>query len=54
MKRRSFLKTVGTASLALGVTPAWGMPQVTNGKDPHPSSSDAHKSPEHVRPKRYY
>jgi predicted TIM-barrel fold metal-dependent hydrolase len=50
MKRRSFLKTVGTASLVLGVTPAWSMPQVTNGQDPHPSSSDAHKSPEHASP----
>ena len=50
MKRRSFLKTVGTAGLAVGVTPAWSMPQVTNGQDPHPSSSDAHKSPEHASP----
>ena len=50
MKRRSFLKTVGTASLALGVTPAWSMPQATNGQDAHPGSSDAHKSPDHASP----
>jgi uncharacterized protein len=50
MKRRSFLKTVGTASLALGVTPAWSTPQVTNGQNAHPGSSDAHKSPDHASP----
>jgi hypothetical protein len=46
MKRRSFLKTVGTAGLAFGVTPAWGMHHVAGRQDPHPSSSDAKKEPE--------
>ena len=50
MKRRSFLKTVGTAGLALGVTPAWSLPQVSNGQDAHPSSSDSQQSPEHASP----
>ena len=50
MKRRSFLKTVGTAGLALGATPAWSMSQVTNRQDAHPSSSHAQKSPDHASP----
>jgi len=49
MKRRSFLKTVGTAGLAVGVTPAWSMPYVANRQDPQPSSSDA-KKPEPASP----
>lgn len=50
MKRRSFLKTVGTAGLALGATPAWSVSQVTNRQDAHPSSSHAQKSPDHASP----
>ena len=53
MKRRSFLKTVGTASLAAGVTPAWSMPQVTNGQDPHPVLQMRTNHPNTLRPKRY-
>jgi predicted TIM-barrel fold metal-dependent hydrolase len=50
MKRRSFLKSVGTASLALGVTPAWSMPHAANGHHAHPVSSDAPTSPDHASP----
>ncbi len=50
MKRRSFLKTVGTAGLAVGVTPAWGMHYAAERQDPHPSSSDAKKEPEQASP----
>ncbi|MGB7600216.1 MAG: amidohydrolase family protein [Candidatus Sulfotelmatobacter sp.] len=63
MKRRSFLKTVGTAGLALGVTPTWAMHQAADRQNPNPSSSDAKNneqaSPETIllkdyRPKSLY
>jgi hypothetical protein len=50
MKRRSFLKTVGTAGLAASVTPAWGMYQAADRQNPHPSSSDAQKNTEQASP----
>ena len=50
MKRRSFLKTVGRAGLAVGVTPAWGMHHVAERHDTHPSSSDAKKEPQQTSP----
>jgi uncharacterized protein len=48
MKRRSFLKTVGAAGLAAGVTPALGM-LPTSLQDAHPSS-DAKKESEPASP----
>jgi predicted TIM-barrel fold metal-dependent hydrolase len=64
MKRRSFLKTVGTAGLAAGVTPAWGMFPAADRRNPPPSSTDAktdtaQASPETIllkdyRPKSLY
>jgi hypothetical protein len=51
MKRRSFLKTVGTAGLAVGVTPAWGMHYVADQQETNPNSSDAKKEPEQASPK---
>src|SRR2546423_4506425 len=50
MKRRSFLETVGRAGLAVGVTPAWGMHQVANRRNPHLSFADAKKKPEQASP----
>jgi predicted TIM-barrel fold metal-dependent hydrolase len=50
MKRRSFLKTVGGAGLAVGVTPAWGMHQAADRQNPHPSSSDAKRNIELASP----
>src|SRR6202521_4417916 len=50
MERRSFLKTVGTAGLAVGVTPSWGMHQAADRQNPHPSPSDAQKAPEQASP----
>ena len=50
MKRRSFLKAVGTAGLAAGVTPAWSMAHLANEQDPHLSSSDSRKEPEQTSP----
>jgi hypothetical protein len=46
MKRRSFLKTVGVAGLAAGVTPAWSADRRT----PNSISSDASKNPEQASP----
>jgi uncharacterized protein len=43
MERRSFLKTAGTAGLAAGMTPAWGMRFAENpdpGKAPGPGSPE--------------
>src|SRR3954452_1965605 len=50
MQRRSFLKTVGTAGLAAGVTPALGMIPVSNAEDSHPSSSDGKKQSQRASP----
>jgi uncharacterized protein len=49
MKRRSFLKTVGRAGLAVGVTPAWAMQQAADRQNPHAGSSAA-KSNEQASP----
>ena len=62
MKRRSFLKTVGTAGLAVGAAPAWGMPHGLNSQDPSPPEAQktpAQASPETIllkdyRPKSLY
>jgi uncharacterized protein len=51
MKRRSFLKTVGAASLAVGVTPAWSVPHSADQQAPNSSSSDAQK-PEQASPEK--
>jgi predicted TIM-barrel fold metal-dependent hydrolase len=50
MKRRSFLKTVGTAGLAVSVIPSWGIHHVAERQNLHPSSSDAKKEPEQTSP----
>jgi uncharacterized protein len=50
MKRRSFLKSVGTAGLAFGVPPAWGIYHVADRQDPHATSSDAGKESEQASP----
>lgn len=50
MKRRSFLKAVGTAGLAAGVTPAWSMPRGADGQDSGSSSSDSQKAPGQASP----
>ncbi len=50
MKRRSFLKTVSAAGLAVGVTPAWGLHQAADRQNPHPSPSDVKKNTDQVSP----
>jgi len=50
MRRRSFLKTVGAAGLAVGVTPAWGMHEAADQQNPHPSFSDGKKNSEQSSP----
>ncbi len=50
MKRRSFLKTVGGAGLAVGAAPAWGIPSVADQQNSNPISSDAQKAPEQSSP----
>ena len=50
MKRRSFLKTFGTAGLAAGVTPAWSMAHFENEQDPRPNSLNPRKEPEQTSP----
>jgi uncharacterized protein len=52
MKRRSFLKTVGAASLAVGVTPAWSVPYLADQQAPNASPSDAQKAPEQASPEK--
>ena len=64
MKRRMFLKTVGTTGLAVGVNQAWSMPSAASPKDGSSSSSAVtskanHASPETIllkdyRPKSLY
>src|SRR6185312_14572672 len=64
MKRRLFLKTVGTTGLAFGVNQAWSMPSAASPKDANSSPSAAmnkanHDSPETIllkdyRPKSLY
>jgi predicted TIM-barrel fold metal-dependent hydrolase len=49
MKRRYFLKTVGTGALATGVTPSWS-PRAACLQDPHPGTSEAKKEPEQASP----
>jgi hypothetical protein len=50
MKRRSFLKTVGAASLAAGVTPSWSVSHLAGQQARNPGSADAQKVPEHASP----
>ena len=50
MKRRSFLKTVGTTGLAVGATPAWSLRCAASPLDPYSSASDAKKGPEEPSP----
>src|SRR2546427_6593867 len=52
MKRRSFVKAVGAASLAVGVTPAWSGPHLVDQQAPNPISSDAQKAPEQASPEK--
>ena len=52
MERRSFLKTVGTAGLAVGVTPARSMNYVANRQGPDPGSSGAGKAHEQASPEK--
>jgi uncharacterized protein len=52
MKRRSFVKAVGAASLAVGVTPAWSVPHLADQQAPNPISSDAQKAPEQASPEK--
>jgi predicted TIM-barrel fold metal-dependent hydrolase len=50
MKRRSFLEKVGTAGLAVGVTPAWSMRYATSLQDTHSATSDAKKKSDEASP----
>lgn len=50
MKRRSFLKTVGKAGLAVSAVPAWGMHHLTGRQDETSSPSSAGKVPEQALP----
>jgi predicted TIM-barrel fold metal-dependent hydrolase len=52
MKRRSFLKAVGTAGIAAGVNPAWSMAHVASQQDPASSSADANNEPEQASPEK--
>ncbi|HSS96444.1 MAG TPA: amidohydrolase family protein, partial [Terriglobales bacterium] len=56
MQRRSFLKKVGTAGLALGVAPMWSTPLSASPQNSSPDSSDAKapdQSPEKILLKDY-
>ncbi|HEY1263216.1 MAG TPA: twin-arginine translocation signal domain-containing protein, partial [Terriglobales bacterium] len=57
MRRRSFLKTVGAAGWAAGVSPAWALPYLANQKAVDSGSSGAGKpeaaSPESILLKDY-
>src|SRR5450755_793135 len=50
MKRRYFLKSVGTGALAAGVTPSWGPRHAASLQDPYSGTSDARKEPEQASP----
>jgi uncharacterized protein len=50
MRRRSFLKTTGTAGLAVGVTPAWSLRNAARLEDPHFVTSDTKRGPEEASP----
>ena len=50
MKRRYFLKSVGTGALAAGVTPSWGPRHAASLQDPYSGTSDARKVPEQASP----
>jgi hypothetical protein len=52
MKRRFFLKTVGTAGLAVGVTPAGRMSFAASLQDPHSGTSHAKKGLEEASPEK--
>src|SRR5450755_4312398 len=49
MKRRYFLKAVGTGGLAVGVTPAWS-PRSASLQDSHSGTSDAKNEAEQASP----
>jgi uncharacterized protein len=50
MKRRYFLKTVGTGGLAVGVAPAWSPSYAARSQDPDSGTSNATKEPEQASP----
>jgi len=50
MKRRYFLKTIGTGGLAVGVTPAWSRRYAVSLQDPHSDTPEAKKEPEQASP----
>jgi hypothetical protein len=50
MKRRSFLKAVGTVGLAMGAAPAWGMSYEPKAQSAAPCSSDTPKAAEPASP----
>jgi len=50
MKRRYFLKTMGTGGLAVGVTPAWSPRYAVSLQDPHSDTPEAKKEPEQASP----
>ena len=52
MKRRSFLKTVGAAGLAVGATPAWSMSYVADRQGMEPGSSLTDKAPGQTSPEK--
>ena len=52
MKRRSFLKTVGAAGLAVGATPAWSMSYVADRQGMEPGSSLTDKASGQTSPEK--
>jgi len=52
MERRSFLKTVGTAGLAAGVTPAWSMNYGANRQSPDLGASSTENASEKASPEK--
>jgi predicted TIM-barrel fold metal-dependent hydrolase len=52
MQRRSFLKTVGTAGLVIGVTPVWGTPSAPNQLDADSNSSNDTKGSDQASPEK--
>src|SRR5450755_4967841 len=50
MKRRYFLKAVGTGGLAAGLAPAWDLRYTASLQHPHSDTSDAKKELEQASP----
>ena len=50
MKRRSFIKAVGVAGLAAGVTPAWSKAPLADEQASHLSPTDSTKATEQISP----